>query len=203
MLSDLLLKDFLKETASKNPVPGGGSMAALSGAAAAALTEMVANLTIGRKKYDSVQEKMMSISEEMKTLRESFILYIDKDADAYTEVMNAYKLDASKEEEKRRKTIQKALQKAAEIPLRVAEDAYKLMEKAETAVKEGNKNAATDGMVGVMMARTAALSAILNVKINLKSIEDEAFNSSMLQKVEALEQKVIQKETEILDSLAF
>jgi len=199
MLSDLLLKDFLNETASKKPVPGGGSIAALSAAISASLSEMVANLTIGKKKYEKAWKKMTLISEQAGKLRDKLTLYIDKDADAYNDVMTAYKMDPSKNREARQNAIQKSLKNAAEIPLEIASEAFKLIDFAETVVKEGNKNAVTDGLVAAMMARTAVLSALYNIKINLESIDDKEFHEKTLKNVNELEQKVIKKEQHILD----
>lgn len=199
MLSDLLLKDFLNETASKNPVPGGGSIAALAASISAALSEMVANLTTGKKKYEQVQSEMASVSKDMKIAREKFISYIDKDADAYKEVMNAYKNDPADGKTNRDEAIQISLKNAAEIPLKVASDAFKLMEAGETVLKSGNRNAMTDALVAVMMARTAVLSALYNVKINLQSIDDKNYTSKTGKRVKELEAQAKKKEMDVLE----
>ena len=101
MLSNLNIIDFLKKTASSDPVPGGGSIAALSAAAASSLLEMVANLTIGKKDYAQVEEEMKAISKEASIYRDKLVQDIDKDSDAYKQVIAAFKLPkGTKEEEK-------------------------------------------------------------------------------------------------------
>lgn len=200
MLGDKTLKAFLEETASKAPVPGGGSIAAMSAATAAALTEMVANLTIGKKGYDDVQEEMTELASTLVSVREEFIKDIDRDADAFNKVMDAFKLPKDTEEEKsaRRNAIQDGMKTAANVPLEVAKNAFEIMEFASKVVDKGNKNAVTDGAVAAMMARTAVLSALFNVKINLGSIKDEEFVKRVSAEVAELESNVQKTEKEIL-----
>lgn len=200
MLADLTIHEFLEKTASHAPVPGGGSIAALSAALAASLTEMVANLTIGKKGYQGVEQEMIDIAKNTHLFRKNIAQYIDNDADAYNEVMTAFKLPRDTEEEKylRKKTIQEQLKQAALIPLSVAKDAAKLLELAAKVVEKGNKNAVTDGAVAAMMARTAVLSALYNVKINLNSIKDGDFVGRVSKQVQHIEADVIVRENEIL-----
>ncbi|KAB3533509.1 cyclodeaminase/cyclohydrolase family protein [Alkaliphilus serpentinus] len=203
MLASMKLNEFLQETASSNPVPGGGSIAAMSAATAAALTEMVANLTVGKKKYVEVEEEMKGIAAEASKLREKLLADIDKDADSFNEVMAAFKLPKETEEEieKRKEAIQEATKKAALVPLEVAQTAFDMMGIIETVVVKGNQNAVTDGAVAAMMARTAVLSALFNTKINLTSIKDEAFVSETTAKVKELEDKATEVEGRILSKV--
>ena len=177
MLADMNVKEFLEKTASNSPVPGGGSVAALSAGLAAALTEMVANLTIGKKGYEEAEEDMKEVAKKGASLRLQFVKDIDKDSDAFNEVMAAFKLPKETDEEKeaRKSAIQEGSKSATLVPLQVAEDAFSMMEIIEKVVEKGNKNAVTDGAVAAMMARTAVLSALYNVKINLGSIKDTTF----------------------------
>jgi len=119
LLTDLTIKDFLKKTASNSPVPGGGSIAALSGAISASLLEMVANLTIGKKGYEEFEEEMKEISAELLEYRKKLIANIDKDSNAYDAVMAAYRLPKSNDEERDRRSgaIQEALKNAVLVPL--------------------------------------------------------------------------------------
>lgn len=203
MLAEMNVKAFLDKTASNDPVPGGGSIAALSSAVAAALTEMVANLTIGKKKYVEVEEEMKEIAKIAAECRVKFVADIDKDSDAFNEVMDAFKLPKETDEEKesRKAAIQEATKKAALVPLEVAQDAFKIMGIIEKVVVKGNQNAVTDGAVAAMMARTAVLSALYNVKINLGSIKDEAFVEKVSKEVEELESKVGKVEQDILSKV--
>lgn len=200
MLADMNIKTFLEETASSSPVPGGGSVAALSAGLAAALTAMVANLTIGKKNYEGVEEEMRAIAERAAMIRLKFVADIDRDSDAFNEVMAAFKLPKATEEETeaRKAAIQQATKKASLVPLEVARDAFGLMESITAVVEKGNKNAVTDGAVAAMMARTAVLSALYNVKINLGSIKDQSFVDEVSKEVEALEANAISMEKEIL-----
>lgn len=203
MLAKLTLVDFLEETASNSPVPGGGSIAAVSAAFSAALTQMVANLTVGKKGYEDVQEEAESVAKEAARMKSLFVEYIDKDSDAFNEVMNAFKLPKDTDEniEQRKKAIQDATKLAALVPLDVAREAYKIMELAQVAVEKGNKNAVTDAAVATMMARTAVLSALYNVKINLGSIKDSEFVEKVAKEVDELEKNVKLREEEILSKV--
>lgn len=203
MLANLNIIDFLEKTASSDPVPGGGSIAALSAAVAASLAEMVANLTIGKKEYAAVEAEMKTISTEASQYRDKLIKDIDKDSDAYKQVMSAFKLSKGSEKERklREQAIQKGLKQASRVPLNVAEDAFKIIELAEKVVKRGNKNAVTDGAVAAMMARTAVFSALYNVKINLGSIKDNSFVDEVSKQVKYLEAEIEGKEKEVLSKV--
>ena len=203
MLVELSVNDFLGKTASGDPVPGGGSIAALSGALAAGLAEMVANLTLGRKDYALVEEEMKKISKEASRFRKKLIQDIDKDANAYNQVISAFRLPRATEIEKkqREQAIQAGLKQAALIPLSVAKDAFNIIDLAKQVVKKGSINAVTDGAVATMMARTAVLSALYNVKINLGSIKDKAFVENVLKQIQQLEMKVTEKEQEVLSAV--
>ncbi len=199
LLIDQTLVEFLAETAGDSPVPGGGSIAAQSGASAAALTEMVANLTIGKKNYENVSKEMMEIAAKASLLRTQLLADVDKDAESYAKVMMAYKLpkDTETDQENRTREVQLALKLAATVPLEVARKSREVIDLAIQVVKQGNKNAMTDGAVAGMLARTAALSALYNVKINLSSIKDVEFVLAATKELSALKTRVILAEKEI------
>ncbi|NLM43836.1 MAG: cyclodeaminase/cyclohydrolase family protein [Clostridiales bacterium] len=203
MLADKTLKEYLNETASSAPAPGGGSVAALSAGLAAALTAMVAHLTIGKKGYEELKEEMRAIVQETEKYKEIFVEYIDKDSDSFTQVMKAFKLPKETEEEKeiRKNKIQEALKNAALVPLEVARNGLRMMDIIEKAVVKGNKNAVTDGAVAAMLARTATLSALYNVKINLGSIKDAEFVDKTQKEVSQIEEDVVRLEKEILEKV--
>jgi len=203
-LADLSIKEFLAKTASGSPVPGGGSIAALSAAIAAGLSEMVANLTIGKKGYEATEKQMKVIKKAAADYRNKLIKDIDRDSDAYNDVLAAFRLPKSYdlEENFRKEAIQDAFKKASLVPLDVAKNAFKIIELAEKVVKHGNKNAVTDGAVAVMMARTAVLSSLYNVKINLASIKDKKFVERIRKDVTSLESEIDKKERKILSCLS-
>jgi len=203
-LTDLSIKEFLVKTASNSPVPGGGSIAALSAAVAASLSEMVARLTIGKDGYDAFEEDMKKIAKDAADYRNKLIKDIDRDSNAYNNVMAAFKLSKGTEQEQknRKRAIQEALKSASLVPLDVAKDAFKIIELAEKVVKYGNESAVTDAAVAVMMARTAVLSALYNVKINLVSIKDKDFIEKVRKEIKHMESEIIDKEREILSDIS-
>jgi formiminotetrahydrofolate cyclodeaminase len=200
LLANLKITEYLEKAAAGTAVPGGGSVAALNAALAAGLTEMVANLTIGKKGYEAVAEEMNYIVGKSTELREKLTAAIDRDAEAYSEVMAAFKLPKATDQEKglRKPAIQKAFKHAALVPLEVANHAVKVIDLAGRAVDSGNKNAVTDGLVAAMNAKTAALAALYNVKINLSSIEDDEFVKKLTREINDLEQQAKSKEQKIL-----
>ena len=125
---------------------------------------------------------------------------VDKDSNAYKDVLAAFKLPKDTQEEKaqRAEAIQDAMKNAARVPLGVAYDSLQVMDLAEKVIRNGNRNAASDGAVGTMMARTAVLGALFNVKINLASVKDQAFVEKMTREVNKLESRVHEREAEIL-----
>ena len=204
MLVNLSVKDFLAKTAGSDPVPGGGSIAALNAAIASALTEMVANLTIGKKKYEDKEGLMRKIVAITENYRASFMKDIDADSEAYNNVFAAFKLPKETDEEKteRNNQIQEATKNAAEIPMEVARKAVDIMDVITQVADQGNQNAITDACVAIMTARTAAISAILNVKINLSSIKDIEYVALMTQEANYLESEAIMKEQELLSRVS-
>lgn len=203
MLAELSVKDFLAKTAGNDPVPGGGSVAALNAALAASLTEMVANLTIGKKKYEDKEELMNNIASKASNYMASFVRDIDADSDAYNKVFAAFKLPKETDEEKaeRSKEIQAATKIAAEIPMEVARKAFEMMNIIAEVAENGNQNAITDACVSMMTARTAVLGAILNVKINLSSIKDVEYVALMTQEANYLEKEAAVKEQKLLEKV--
>ena len=199
MLSNLTVKAYIETTASERPVPGGGCAAALCAALAASLGEMVVTLTVGREKYRANDAEMVRCGEALLNYRKKMELYIDRDKDAYEKVLAAYGISREPSSMTFRKNeIEKALKMAAIVPAEVAKDAVQIMYLLEAVVQKGNKNAMTDGITGVLLARSAALSALLNVKVNLSSIHDDAFKETLEKEVEELAEKARQKERDIL-----
>ena len=203
MLANLKIGDFLERTASSTPVPGGGSIAALSAAASASLLEMVANLTIGKKGFEAKENRIKEIAKDAVNYRGKLDQDIDRDSDAFNSVVSAYKLPKDTEEDRRNRNraIQEGLKNAALVPLGVARDAFKLMELAKKLVESANKAAVTDAAVAAIMARSAVLSALYNVKINLVSITDKGFVLDVTKQVEHMEKETGKKEKEVLSAI--
>ena len=198
---DSTIQDFLNKTASNNPVPGGGSISALNGAIATALSEMLANLTIGKKNYTDGEERMKTIVFDMNNQRNVFFEDIDRDAEAYKLVFDAYKLPKENDEQKtnRFNQIQHATKQAALIPMEIAQRAFDLMDAIEYTTRNGNRNAITDGCISMMTCRTAVLGALLNVRVNLGSIKDGDFVNELDMKCSKMEVETIQKEQDLIN----
>ena len=196
MLTDLTVKSFIDKVAGSDPVPGGGSVSALNGALAAALSAMVANLTVGRKKYMEVSEEMEIISAKLTAVTQKLIEDVDRDSDAYNRVFAAFKMPKETDEEKllRSQTIQKETKFAAEVPMDVAKSVFAVLPLIETVAEKGNTNAVTDACVSMMCARTAILGALMNVRINLSGIKDEDYVAAMEKDASEIEKATVEKE---------
>ena len=192
--------DFVAATASKEPTPGGGAIAALTAATGAALAEMVANLTFGKKGYEEVQTEMEELQVKAQAIRERMLELSQADADVFNIFMNALGLPKNTDEEKIARTaaIQQAYKDAAMVPFEIGELAYQIFELAELASSKGNQNLITDGIIAAINARAAVKAAFLNVRINLSGIKDEAFVANVTAKMNAIEQDLDTKEAAII-----
>jgi len=200
-LSKLSVKEFLSVTAGNDPVPGGGSVSALCGSLSAALGQMVTGLTIGKKKYADVEESMKESATVFSSFLDEFTSDIDRDSAAYHAVFSAFQLPKETDEEKaaRSHQIQEVTKIAAEVPLQVAQKACQLMDGIRVVAIEGNRNAVTDACVAMMCARTAVLGALLNVRINLSTINDNEYVEAMKKETDRLEKEAVEKETNLLE----
>lgn len=167
---------FLKQLASADPTPGGGSACALAAALGASLAQMVSGLSL-KKATTEQQEKFELVSAEANRLQTELLALVQQDADAFTAVMTAFGLAKTTEEQKqkRKEEIQKAFKEAATTPLIVMEKCLEVMQLAEQGIKEGNPNCVTDGGVGLWLAYAGMQGAMLNIRINLGSIKDADF----------------------------
>ena len=192
--------DFVAATASKEPTPGGGAIAALTGATGAALAEMVANLTFGKKGYEEVQSEMEELQTKAEAIRNRMLELSQADADVFNIFMNALGLPKNTDEEKVARTaaIQQAYKDAAMVPFKIGELAYQIFDLAELASRKGNQNLITDGIIAAINARAAVKAAFLNVRINLSGIKDEAFVANVTAKMNDIEQDLDTKEAAII-----
>jgi len=190
---------FLSELASSSPAPGGGSVAALSGALAAALNSMVCQLTLGKKEYEHVQEDIATLSQELKKLQKRLTELIDEDTNAFNDVIAAFKLPKGTDDDKKKRShaIQKGYKKAAEVPLETAQVAKKVLHLSINVAKKGNKNSITDAGVAALLGYAAVNAAALNVDINLGSIKDESFVKNMQQKLQSLRKEAEREKSEV------
>jgi len=188
MLKELKITDFLDKLASKSPTPGGGSVAALSGGLSISLVSMVCNLTLGKKNYEGVEEQTREILVNSERIRGEFTKLVDLDAEAFQEIMDAYKLPKSDETEKkiRSEAIQAALRKATQVPLRTMELSVETLALAKECANIGNKNVVSDAGVAGSLAAATMESAWFNVQININSIKDQSFTEGIEERAQKL-----------------
>ena len=168
---------FLDELASSSPAPGGGSVAALSGSLGSALTSMVCNLTIGKKKYADVDEEMKKVLGQAEHLREQFTELVERDTHAFNKVMEAFALPKETDPQKalRAAAIREATKEATLVPLEVMKHCIDALALAQTVAAKGNANSVSDAGVSAIMLHAALEAAALNVRINLKRLNDPDF----------------------------
>jgi glutamate formiminotransferase / formiminotetrahydrofolate cyclodeaminase len=182
---------FLASVASSNPVPGGGSVAAHAGALAAALAQMVAGLTVGKKKYASVDAEMKEVALKAVALGNTLTALVKRDADAYASVSEAYKLPKEPADvaARRSETITGALLKAAEVPLETARASVEVAALAVVVAEKGNTNAVTDAGVAALLAEAACKGAAYNVRVNIQALDDKSLGKNLLDEVGQLVDK--------------
>lgn len=199
-LTDLHTKEFLALLASDAPAPGGGGAAAMAGALAAALASMQANLTIGKKNFVEHQAEAELLLLQAENSRSKLLELAEDDAAVFSEFMRCYRLPKSNEEEKllRSQSICRAAKRAAEIPLEIARESLRVMRLALRMAQIGNPHVITDGAVGGLLARAALRGSIYNIMVNLRLTQDEAYNMTLCQESNLLEQQAEKLEQEIL-----
>ena len=179
---------FVDVLASKAPVPGGGGAAALVGAIGMALGSMVCNLTTGKKKYAQYEEDIQAILGKAKTLQDQLLEMIDKVAEGFFPLSQAYGLPANTDEEKAAKEVEleRCLKLACEVPFKIVELCNESIKLHEELVDKGSKLAISDVGCGVQALRGAILSAQLNVIINVGLMKDKEYAKALDEKCEAL-----------------
>ena len=165
---EISLSNYVHALSSGDPVPGGGAVAAVEAAMGAALLAMVANLTLGRKKFAEVHGAAQEILQEAELIRDRALSLATDDERAYRSVASALALPRDTDEEKtaRRERVQQALKGAAQPPLQVMRTANQVVALAARLVEIGNPSAVSDVGVAVLSAQAAHAAARLNVEIN-------------------------------------
>jgi formiminotetrahydrofolate cyclodeaminase len=176
-LLTLPVSQLLDELASSAPVPGGGSVAGLTGAMAAGLVSMVCNLTLGKKKFADVEEEIQRLLGQAEELRAELQTLTDEDAAAFRRLSAAYKLprETPSDIAIRQDAIQAATRVATEVPLRIARAAAAVLPLCRPTAEKGNSAAVSDVGVAVLLAQAAIRSALLNVQINLNVLQDAIY----------------------------
>lgn len=203
MLKELSLEQFSDAVASEKAVPGGGSVSALAGGLAAALAAMVARLTMNKNKFAHVAPQMETLAHNAIELQRQLMAAVDRDADSYCQVLVAFRLPKATDEEQqaRSRAIEAAFRLAADVPLEVAGLSFEIMELADQGVRLGNPDMITDAGVALVLARSAALGALMNANVNLTYIKDRNVVADMRTTVERIKAAVLQKESKVLSEL--
>lgn len=198
-LLSLSLREFANELSMDSPAPGGGSTAALFGALSASLSSMVANLTLGKKGYEDVQEDMKKTAVSAQRLKDEFLQAVDLDTRAFNKLIEAYRLPKLTDEQRQEKetAIEKASQEATLVPFGVLEKSLDLMDLAMEVARKGNRNSLSDAGVAGLAAQAAAEGAYYNVKINLPNIQEEVFKKRIWKESSALKNKAAKVGKEI------
>lgn len=206
-LTDMSVKRFVNEVSADSPIPGGGSISALAAALAAALVSMVGSLSLRKLALErerpgagasptmkseghrgacpevDPEADMAAAVDIARDLMRRCVELVSEDADAYSEVMRAYRLPRSTPAEKqvRADRIQEALKEACRVPAEVAKGAVEALRLSELVAREGLQSALSDAAVACLAADAALHGACFNIKINLGSVKDAAFASEMRQ----------------------
>ena len=194
-------KAFAEETSSESPAPGGGSISAYMGALGAALACMVANLSAGKRGWESRWKEFSDWAEEAQQLMKELLALVDEDTAAFNRLMGAMRMPKSSPEqiEERDAAIEAATLYAGEVPLRTMKTAVKAFPLLRRMAEEGNPNSVSDAGVGALAARSAVLGAQLNVKINASGLQNRDDASRLLAEAEAVAADAIKAEEDILN----
>ncbi|NTU84042.1 MAG: cyclodeaminase/cyclohydrolase family protein [Chloroflexales bacterium] len=168
---------FLDALASSAPTPGGGSVAALSGAMAAGLVGMVCALTAGKKQYADIDEEVRAIQARAEALRRELQELAEQDIEVFGRLSAAYKLPRTTEADAatRQSAIQQVTRQAAIVPLRAAQAAAAILPLCTALAPRVGRLIVSDIGVAAMLARASVQSAILNIEINLAGLEEQIF----------------------------
>jgi len=202
MYIDQPIRHFLDKLASKSPEPGGGSVAALTGSLGAGLVSMVCSLTLGKEKYKDVQPQVDALIKESEKLRVEMQDLIQKDTEVYGGLSEVYKMPKNTDAEKAARTakMQEALKKACQVPFEIGLKSLEVARLAQRAAEIGNVAAVSDAGVAVLLAQACAQSAALNVKINVNSIKDDAYNKETWSKMQDVMKQVAALEKTVMET---
>ena len=188
-LIELTVREFLNEVDSAKPAPGGGSVSALAIAQGIGLLRMVAHLTINKKKFlglnETIKQDYLRRMNQLENLKEEVLLFIDKDTEAFNQIMLAYKMpkDTPEEEELRNEAIHNGTILATEIPYQVCNLALEAIEVANPMFQYANKNATSDFGVGMMLVNAGLVGAALNVRTNMAGFANQDLADKFLNEV--------------------
>jgi glutamate formiminotransferase/formiminotetrahydrofolate cyclodeaminase len=187
-LMSLTVDRFVDEVSTDSPAPGGGSVAALAGSLGAALSAMVANLTVGKKGYEPVWEELAALAARCQALKDQLVRAVDEDTEAFNQVMSAMRLPKGTAEQQRARNqaVEAAYEAAARVPLNTAQLCLETIKMAWEVATKGNVNSASDAGVAALVGRAGLEGAALNVLTNLGSVKNQAFSDECRREVDRL-----------------
>lgn len=199
-LAHMDLERFSEETARETPAPGGGSVAAYVGALGAALGTMVANLSAHKRGWDERWEEFSTWAEKGEAFRRDLLRLVDEDTRAYDGILAAMQLPKENEAQKaaRKDAIREATKGAILVPLRTLELCVESMSVMKAMCEKGLKASVSDAGVGALCARSGAIAAYLNVRINCVGLDDEAWKKDVLAKADRLKAEAERMEAEVM-----
>ncbi len=189
MLSRMTVEQFAEALAAATPTPGGGSASAQAGAMAAALIQMMCDLTLGREQYRTHEDAVRGIRRRAEGLRKDLLALVDRDAQAYDAVVAALRLPKTTEAEReaRSAALGRANLFAIEAPMAIADACAALMGMASDLASKGNVNVVSDVGTAALLAYAGLRGAVLSVRVNLKGVKDEARGAGIGDRVRRLE----------------
>ena len=190
---------FLEKLASKAPTPGGGGAAALAGAVGISLGNMTGSLTVGKKKYASVEEEMIELNKKAEGLREQLYELIEKDAEVFMPVSKAYGIP--KDDPDRVEVMEEALKGAVTVPYEIVENCCEALEIIKEYADKGSVIAISDAGCAASMCKAAMESAALNVYVNTKPMKDREYAEMLNVKVREMLGKYLALAKEIYESV--
>ena len=187
-ISSKTIPDFIEVLASKEPVPGGGGASALVGAIGTALGNMVGSLTVGKKKYASVEAEIVALKEKAGRLQGEFIALIDRDAEVFGPLARAYGLpkDSPEQQAEKDRVMEAALKEACSVPMEIMEKCAQAIQVIEGFAAKGSRLALSDAGVGAAFCRAALEGASLNIYINTAAMKDRAYADEVNRKTRSL-----------------
>jgi len=199
MLMQMTVRDFVSLLSSDAPAPGGGSVAALNGVLGAALIAMVCRLSIGRKEFDQYEDELLSVLEQAENIRSELSGLVDRDTEAFNQVMNAFKMPKTTGQEKaaRNYAIQDAFRVATEVPLEVARHCCSLLELSMNLFQKSNSNTVSDLGVAAQCSYGGTIGALMNVKINIPTIKNKEYLSKLVDKTLQIQSKAASLKTKM------
>lgn len=180
-LSTTPCDEFIEVLASKAPAPGGGSATALVGAIGTALGNMVGSLTVGKKKYAAVEDRMYELMERSAVLEKELLALIEKDEEVLLPMLKVYSMPSATEKEKaeKEKAMEAAFRNACSVPLEIMEKCCEALELIREFALKGSAMLISDAGTGAVFCKAAIKSAALNVYVNTKPMKDRAYAESL------------------------